>query len=331
MFHLTVSQIFIGAPTPQDWARVLYYAHRIKDLTCPDYSEAPLTVAEGSVLSFLSIYRPSVLFPNIQHLYCRGIELLEHIHIFLGPKLKTLSLVNIPLDNRCSRAVGRLFTSLLCMSLSIRQIKIYGTCWPWTDGYRVHLKKTSNSDDDEWPAMPPSLSSLDLRSNSENYTPQISLALPSLFDLMCTMNHSITLFSSFMELVTSTSIRRIEVSLFTLPPASHLQEAFRTLSNNPCHTSVTELEVNEWFEAHCIPKKLLLSEYTITGGTFGPLLELKNLRVVRIRLSCYYALDDSFIRDIALSWPHLLFVRYHGRIIHPDHRRRPHSPCSAHY
>lgn len=90
------------------------------------------------------------------------------------------------------------------------------------------------------------------------------------------------------------------VTLNTIPDPSHLQLAFQTLLEHPCHASLTELSLREWNQNW--PSS---SQHTITGGTFGPLLDLRNLRVVKISLSYYYALDDSFIRNLAVSWPHL--------------------------
>lgn len=106
-----------------DWVRALFYARRIKQLSHHYfYSALESPEFEGSIF-FLSVYRPVLsIFLNLQLLKCQSTDMLDYIHIFLGPRLETLTLS--PLIKTSENAVVRLISSIALMSPSLRHMTI---------------------------------------------------------------------------------------------------------------------------------------------------------------------------------------------------------------
>lgn len=305
-----------------------------------DGCSTPLpTVEEGSLFTFLSMYRPpsvSTIFPKLQGLHCGSIDMASHIHIFLGPRLEYFSLsTKQGAPPSWQNTLNRMFTTISYMSPPIREMSLSGPVIDNTSDMDTEFSEMVSSlpylRSLTFSAHPISLRSLALLSicislkklhihSIIEFGPEVgarglpvSPGFPSLIYLSVVIN-SIDQFPRLMEHIASTELLRLTVSLTSVPREESLRRAFKTLTTNSCPDQLTELEfsVAERLQGQRSP-----FAPTITTNTLRPLLVFRKLLRVTVFLCCPYDLDDSLLRDMTSAWPSLEILE----LLSPQPRR----------
>lgn len=143
------------------------------------------------------------------------------------------------------------------------------------------------------------LTSLSSRIKFNPDTQQISPGFPSLRSLEVVLKMT-KHFPPLLALIRSTQLVETVINVHATPNVGSLRKAFQALVEHPSQAELYAVTVNQVSEPESIS-----SSNCITSSILKPLLRLKNLQVVSISVSCVYTIDDSFIRDLASSWPHL--------------------------
>lgn len=226
--------------------------------------------------------------------------------------------------------VARLFTSISCTSSSIQTIEIdvdAGNSVPF-DSDEYNLSDPDVAMDRlevEFCKMASSLSSIHslrfpaLRVSKSTVTclsqiptlHEFSLREPDLGDLhsagfptlreLSVVVDSSEPFLSLMKLLLSKELQKVEIFLKTLPTADILEEMLQTFRGQT-YLSRLSVEAERWRVYVC---DIDVYPLVVTSNALTSLLGLANLSKVSICLPCSYGIDNSFLRDLAIAWPHL--------------------------
>lgn len=246
--------------------------------------------------------------------------MMNHIPIFLGPKLECLLWYSDSTISFSQKMVGQLFTSLTDISPSIRIVLIDIDAAVIRDStidytFSDMVSSLASLQIVKTPILPLSeislfclsqSTSLETLSSRIDFDPGL-LHIPPGFSslrLFIMIMSSLTCAPSLLKIITSVQLHHVTIALDTLPSERLLHESFRVLMPKISLTTIFFTESSAWHERPH-PSFPQSDSYTITSDTLRPLLSLKNLEKVHIRLPCLYDLDDAIIREMALSWPNL--------------------------
>ncbi|KAI0917094.1 hypothetical protein AcV7_009823 [Taiwanofungus camphoratus] len=120
--------------------------------------------------------------------------------------------------------------------------------------------------------------------------------------LQCLVIYSDTLANCnlLLDAVQSSQLEYLHILVLHPPIASEVQQFTSGLVRHPSNASLASINFTS---GQGSPRHD--SKYIISGANLKPLLSLKNIRECKIELRCPLALDNTFVKDLAMAWPQL--------------------------
>ncbi|KII91573.1 hypothetical protein PLICRDRAFT_28183 [Plicaturopsis crispa FD-325 SS-3] len=326
--------VFRRALIPSDWERFNFYAPRIRKLGFPATQERKPEALLSSVYRSLSIFKSQhPLLPNLRQLRWSGedVDSFPYIHLFLSHKLTCFESRLLVLDPE--RSVDMLLMGLKRSSPFLQTLNLSG----WSpsafkadvaiafsdlvchlDGLKTLSCGSSLLSDDAVLHLANSPELLVL--HTSNKASQLYHAitepirfLPSLepFSVLQQISlpaHNLRDVSILLQHIHSRSLESLSVAHLEHPDESEIRNCFELLDTDIMQSSLRSIRI---YREHALQngnEAIALMEqesHTITFRTLKPLLSLKALTCLDLRVYGAFELDDAAMHSMATSWPHL--------------------------
>ncbi|KAJ7468717.1 hypothetical protein FB451DRAFT_1560408 [Mycena latifolia] len=296
--------------SPMDWDRVLFYSHRIEEMS-PGYH---LT---SEVLESLNVSLPTAcFFPNLKDLsWDANDECFPFIRLFLGPKITAISLFCPSTPARLSLLpyMALKFPSLtqvvisggtstthqsekreVCSAfvLALKKVHVLSLPYIGQEAYR-HL------------ACLPTLESLTIGSLRELAFPgNVDQASFTGLRSLSISTPILEFGTNFLKQLSEAPLKCLELSSDCLHRAVELERFLTTLRDNCARRSLVSLDI-------CIDAESVVGNaapYEITLTVLRPLLAFTHLQRVALVSPPGFSMDDNDMAELSRAWPQLEFL-----------------------
>lgn len=311
---------------PVEWSRVNLHARRIKRLgfTKVEDSYVPCEQPmEAETYQILALHRPTIsILPHLQYIGLADTEIQAYITMFLSRSIIEVSVKWSPLMGQ-GEEISSLIDSVKAYSPNIWKLEM-----DLEDMAEVLLEKPDITDS---AFQLPHLRVFGCKLLNLTDTSLVQLAgLASLTDLcarICfdpttglseysdspfpTLSlldvyvENIEHFTSLTKVISSRHLEVLQLRLDGPPRAIPLQKMFQALSTHSSRMRLHTISVEIFPKLETTPSTPV---YSIHPTILQPLLSMKNIQDITIKLPCLYDLTDSILNDMALAWPYLIHL-----------------------
>lgn len=262
------------------------------------------------------------MFPNLQSLvwFVRNRSWLLHVHLFLCPRIKYLSLGVLTTPAHLALLPTLPTRCPLLKSITLSTAKEFDVgCRLQTVmicGVKRLVRLNVGSIDQtafEHLALLPTLEALTIQ-----HTPEFvsSLSTPGTPKFPCL--RALTLgrvshqfFASFIAMNDTWSLQRIDVSMISTPTTAETAGLHDLLAARCDPTVLTELDLDAVKHTDALPVDELAGK-TITFDALRPLLPFHGLRELSLTPPAGVSLDDVGIEALARAWPRMCSLQLRG-------------------
>ncbi|KAJ6505341.1 hypothetical protein C8R45DRAFT_547701 [Mycena sanguinolenta] len=293
-----------------DWGRVLHYSHHIKSLVVNMQGRVYLSTFEVLRLSFTGTY----LLPNLQTLRWIATEAsqLSDIDLFLGPRIRSISLGELRVENLSLLAtLTHKFPALIqadisCTAPDTAQSQCETAFSSFARGLQnvrsLHLDIGIDIEAITHIGRLPTLETLTLDPVLWA-SPLADLPQRSLFqrlrsaDLFCPPSMGFQFAISLIQSWATPRLRSVQIGTTDFPTPDVAENLYRALSEHCVHDALEMLQISVGADA---------TGYHILDGQALLLLScFTNIVTVRITSPYGFLLTDENLANLAAAWPHI--------------------------